>query len=102
MLTLPIEIIAKIWSNKDVLKQVSEVNIIQSCPTLFDPMDWSLPGSSVHGILQTRILESVAGDLPNPEIKPRSPTLQADSLPSEPLLLPLLSHFSRVLFCATP
>ena len=33
---------------------------IQSCPTLCDPMDCSLPGSSVHGILQMRILEWVA------------------------------------------
>ena len=32
----------------------------QSCPTLCDPMDFSLPGSSVHGILQARILEWVA------------------------------------------
>ena len=32
----------------------------QSCPTLFNPMDYSLPGSSVHGILQARILEWVA------------------------------------------
>ena len=32
----------------------------QLCPTLWDPMDCSLPGSSVHEILQTRILESVA------------------------------------------
>ena len=31
-----------------------------SCPTLCDPMDYSPPGSSVHGILQARILESVA------------------------------------------
>ena len=31
-----------------------------SCLTLWDPMDWSLPGTSVHGILQTRILEWVA------------------------------------------
>ena len=30
------------------------------CPTLCDPMDWSLPGSSVHGILQVRILEWIA------------------------------------------
>ena len=30
------------------------------CPTLFDPMDCSLPGSSVHGILQASILERVA------------------------------------------
>ena len=38
--------------------KVSEV--IQSCPTLCDPMDCSLPGSSVHGSLQARILEWVA------------------------------------------
>ena len=33
---------------------------LQSCPTLCDPMDCSLPGSSVHGILQARVLEWVA------------------------------------------
>ena len=33
--------------------------LLQSCPTLWDPMDCSLPGSSVHGILQVRILEWV-------------------------------------------
>ena len=32
----------------------------QSCPTLCDPMDYSLPGSSLHGILQARVLELVA------------------------------------------
>ena len=38
-----------------------KVLVDQSCPTLFDPMDYSLPGSSVHGILQARrILEWVA------------------------------------------
>ena len=54
--------------------------VIQLCPTLCDPMDCSLPGSSVHGILQTRILEWVAmastGYFPNPEIKSRSPALR--------------------------
>ena len=30
---------------------------LQSCPTLYDPMDCSLPGSSVHGIFQARVLE---------------------------------------------
>ena len=49
-----------------------------------------LQGSSVHGILQIEVLEWVAfpspGDLPNPEIEPRSPALQADSLPFEPEL----------------
>ena len=34
--------------------------VAQSCPTLCDPMDWSLPDSSVHGIFQARILEWVA------------------------------------------
>ena len=33
------------------------VLVAQSCPTLWDPMDYSPPGSSVHGILQARILE---------------------------------------------
>ena len=33
---------------------------LQSCPTLYDPMDYSLPGSSVHGILQVRLLAWVA------------------------------------------
>ena len=34
--------------------------VAQSCPALCDPMDCSPPGSSVHGILQARILEGVA------------------------------------------
>ena len=34
--------------------------VAQSCPTLSDPMDCSLPGSSVHGIFQARVLESGA------------------------------------------
>ena len=55
--------------------------------TFCDPMGCSLPGSSVHGIFQARILEWVAipssGDLPDPEIKPGSPALQVDYLPSE-------------------
>ena len=36
------------------------VLVAQFCPTLCNPMDWSLPGSSSHGILQARILEWVA------------------------------------------
>ena len=36
------------------------VSVAQSCPTLCDPMDCTLPGSSVYGILQARILEWVA------------------------------------------
>ena len=51
-------------------------------------MDRKLPGSSVHGIFQARVLEWVAfpspGDLPDSWIESRSPTLQADTVPSEP------------------
>ena len=38
----------------------SESEVTQSCPTLCDPMDCSLPGTSVHGILQARVLKWVA------------------------------------------
>ena len=38
-------------------KSESENEVAQSCPTLSDPMDCSLPGSSVHGICQARVLE---------------------------------------------
>ena len=52
------------------------------CPALFDPMDCSLPGFSVHGIFQARVLEwvviSFSRDLPDPGIESRSPALQAD------------------------
>ena len=42
------------------MKVKSESEVAQSCPTLRDPMDCSLPGSSAHGIFQARILEWVA------------------------------------------
>ena len=56
----------------------------------------SSPGSSIHGILQARILEWVAilfsRGTSNPWIKPRSPILQADSLPSDPPGKPFSSY----------
>ena len=65
----------------------SESVVAQSCLTLFDSMDCSLPGFPVHGISQARILEMVAvpfsRESSDPGVKSRSPTLQADSLPSE-------------------
>ena len=39
------------------MKVKNEMEVPQSCPTLSDPMDCSLPGSSVHGIFQARVLE---------------------------------------------
>ena len=61
--------------------------VTQLCPTLCDPVDCSLASLSM-GVLQARILDWVScpppGDLPNPGIKPKSLSLQADSLPTEP------------------
>ena len=42
------------------MKVKIESEVVQSCPTPSDPMDCSLPGSSVHGIFQARVLEWVA------------------------------------------
>ena len=91
---------------------------LQLCPALCDPMDYSLPGSSVHAILQARILECVvmpsSGDLPNPGIEPTplmSPALAGRFFTTSAtreapflalLLLLLLSRFSHVRLCATP
>ena len=67
-------------------------------------MDWSLPGSSVYGILQTRILEWVAfpspGDLPDPGTEPRFPALQEDSLLTELQGKP--PHHLSLIFLPTP
>ena len=57
----------------------SEVKVDSSCPTLYDPLDFT-----VHGILQARILEWGAFPFSRGSSQPRSPTLQADSLPAEP------------------
>ena len=69
-----------------------EVLVAQLCPTLCDPIHCSLPGSSVHGILQAIIVEWVAisFSISNPGIEPGSAVLQEDSLPSEPPGKPLI------------
>ena len=76
------------------LKKESESALVtQSCLTL---CVCSLPSSSIYGILQARILEWVAisfsGDLSNPGIEPTFPTLQAESLPSEPQAVGVLDN----------
>ena len=52
----------------------SESEVPQSCPTLCDPMDCSPPSSSVHGILQARILEWVAISFSRGSSRPRDRT----------------------------
>ena len=74
--------------------------VAQSCPFLHDPMDCSLPHSSVHGILQAKILEWVAIPFSrgssDPGMEPRSPVSQADSLPSDPPGEALRKYSERV------
>ena len=61
----------------------------QSCPTLCNPMDCAPPGSSVHGFPRHDHWSGLPfhppGDLPNPGVKPGSPTLLVDSFLSEAL-----------------
>ena len=75
----------------------------QSCLTLCDPMDCSPPGFSVHEILQARILDWVAIPFSRrssqPRDQPGSPSLQADSLPSEPPGKPVAWSLPTYLLC---
>ena len=83
------------------------VLVAQLCPILCNPMDCSLPGSSVHEILQARMLEWGAfpspGEHPDPgtePVSPAAPALQVDSLPTElsrnTIHLKLLIHFLKL------
>ena len=51
-----------------------ENEVAQSCPTLWDPVDYSLPGFSVHGILQARMLEWVTISFSRGSSRPRDRT----------------------------
>ena len=67
------------------MKVKSESEVAQSCPTLSDPMDCSLPGSSVRGIFQARVLVWVAtafsakSSLGDPNVHHRSRTIDLES-----------------------
>ena len=71
-----------------MLERKKDSEVAQSCPTLCDPMDCSLPGSSIHGIFQARVLEWVAISF--------SPVSEAKFLtagpPGKSLLITLLSE----------
>ena len=71
------------------MKVKSESEVAQSCPTLSDPMDCSLPGSSVHGIFQARVLEW--GAIAFSESSPKPMSIES-VMPSNHLILcrPLL------------
>ena len=73
------------------MKGKSESEVAQSCPTLSDPMDCSLPGSSVHGIFQARVLEwgAIAFSTPSPGISNMSKVLN-------PIYEPVAPHSSLI------
>ena len=84
------------------IKWVRCAKLLQSCPALCDPMDCSLPGSSVHGLLQVRILEWVAMPSSRGSSQPKDQTMsttfnlnwQAGSLPLAPPGKPILKWVS--------
>ena len=63
------------------MKVKSESEVAQSCPTLCDPMDCSLPGSSVHGIFQARVLEwgAIAFSVPGGSVVKNLPVNSRDT-----------------------
>ena len=75
---------------KQILYQLSYQirSVAQSCPTLCNPMDCSLLGSSVYGFSRqeywSRLPYPPPGDLPNPGIKPTSPAFAGGSFTAEP------------------
>ena len=76
-------------------KVKSESEVAQSCPTLHNPMDCSLRGSSVHGIFQARVLEWGAGDTGSiPGLKD---PLEKEMVTHSPVFLPGKSHGQRSL-----
>ena len=92
-------------------------SVVQSCPTLCNPMDCSLPGSSVHGISQARILEWIAISSSRGSSQPRdqtcTSTLAGRFFTTEPagkpvatsnchFITPLFYHFWRRQWHPTP
>ena len=83
-----------VGNNSNVHKQESESEVTRSCLILCDPMDCSLPGSSIHGIFQARVLEWVAISFsrdPDPgmePVSPASPALAGGFFTAEPLKKP--------------
>ena len=63
------QIIVQVWIYHAMFESESEVR--QLCPTLCNPMDCSLPGSSIHGIFQARVLEWVAMPFSRGSSRPR-------------------------------
>ena len=76
-----------------MIESESESEVTKSCPTLWDPMYCSPQAFPSMGFPRQEYWSSLPfpslGDLPDPGVELRSPTLQADSLPSEPPRTPI-------------
>ena len=78
-------VMKKQWVHRNIIHIICVCLVAQSCPTLSNPIDCNPPGSSVHGILQARILEWVAIPFSRGSSQPRTELRSpADSLPAEP------------------
>ena len=92
---LPLYLLSYQWSE-----------VTQSCPTLWDPMDCSLPGSSIHGIFQARALEWVAISFSRVSFQPRDQTrvsrIVGRHFTSESQLPEATTVPGFVLFCSFP
>ena len=67
------------------MKVKSESEVAQSCPTLLDPMDCSLPGPSAQGIFQARVLEWGAIAFSHSEFAAAAKSRQLCPTPSDPM-----------------
>ena len=106
---IPVHLSEVFWHFKNSFYENVLVLVAQLCPTLCDPMDCNLPGSSVYRILQARTLKWVAVPFSRGSSWPRDWTqgscIAADSLPSEPpgkpqwecILIQMGQNFSRIL-----
>ena len=72
-------------NNFHFLKRVYVVKVTPLCPTLCDPRDYIQSMDFSRPAYWSGLPFPSPGGLPNPRIEPRSPALQADSLPAEPL-----------------
>ena len=72
---ITLQIVMNEIKKNTIYKKIYESEVTQSCPTLCDPMDCSLPGSSVHGIFQAIVLEGIAIPFSRGSSQPRDQTL---------------------------
>ena len=82
-------------------KVKSESEVTQSCPTLRDPIDYSLPGSSVHELFQARVLEWVASAFSPCKVQAPFKSLSFHYVPEG--VNAHMGHFSvTLLYCRSP